>query len=89
MTEWSRKKAQGVVDHEVNKIMDEINAAMGAELKTKINWEHSKEWQGQWPRKTMVNLWFVHGTEIGMMIDTLRNVRNVLEEKQYVVQSEK
>ena len=43
VTDSSRKHLQGVLDQEVNLIMDEINAALGAELKTEIAWEHSKE----------------------------------------------
>ena len=35
------------------------------------DWEHSKENEGPWPRKTMVNLWFPHGTEMGLIIETL------------------
>ena len=68
--------------------MDDIKSAMGAEVQTKINWEHSKENQGLWPRKTMVNLWFDHGTGMGIMIETLKNVREVLTDKDYKVNGE-
>ena len=61
---------------------------MAAEFKAKINWDHSKENHGPWPRKTMVNLWFVHGTEM-RMIETLRNVRTVLTDQNYKVKGEK
>ena len=53
---------------------------MGDDFKTKTSWDHSKENQGPWPSKTMMNMWFVH-TEMGMMIETLRNVRKVLTDK--------
>ena len=42
VTDCSGNIYKGTLDHEVNRIMDTINAAMGAELKTKIGWEHSK-----------------------------------------------
>ena len=57
--------------------------------KTQMNWEHSKERQGPWQRKTMINLWFIHGTEMGMMLDTVRHVRTVLEQRKIEVHGEK
>ena len=63
--------------------MDDIKAVMGAEgPDKKTNWDHSREIQGPRPRKTMVNLWFVHGTE------TSRNVRKVLSDKDYKANGE-
>ena len=35
--------------------------------------------------ETMVSLWFLHGTEMTMMIETLRTVERVLTDKNYQV----
>ena len=48
--------------------MEEISAAMAAEVKAKINWDHSRENQGFGPREATVDLGFVHGTEMTTMI---------------------
>ena len=63
--------------------MEEISAAIAADVKAKTNLDHSKEIQGPWPRETMVNVWFVHSTEMGMSIETLRNVRRVLTDREW------
>ena len=76
-----KTQIQGIQDDEATKIMDDISAAMVAEVKAKINWEHLKENQGPWPRKTIVNLWFGHGTEMGMMVQLLENPAIPLAEK--------
>ena len=81
MTDRSQKHVQGVVEAEANSIMDKMNAVMVAEYKAKINWKHSKERQGPWPRKTMDSLWFFHGTEMGTMLETLKHVRKILEHR--------
>ena len=85
ITDWE-KHIQGIQDDEAKKIMNDICSAMVAEVKANIKWEHSKENQGPWPRKTMVNLLFIQ--EIRMMIETLRNLRKVLTDRDYNVNGE-
>ena len=71
-----------------NSIMDGMNAAMVENYKAKIKLGTLERSQGPWTRKTIINLWYVHGTEMGTMLKTLIHVRKMLEVKQIVIHGE-
>ena len=52
---------QGIQDDQAQQFLEEIGAAMAAEVKGKTG--------GPWSRKSMVNLWFFQGTEMTLILD--------------------
>ena len=72
----SLKHVRGIHADPAKRIMDELEEAVPAEIKGKIDWTHSKENQGPWSRKTIVNMWFVHGIDTSAMIETLKKRKN-------------
>ena len=72
VTHWSLKHIQGIQEDQAKTILDEVEDAFTAEGKRKIDWAHSKENQGSWPRKTLVNLLFVHGIDMTAMMEILK-----------------
>ena len=61
---------------EANSIIDEMNAAMveNYQAKIKLGTLQTKSWAVA-EKKTIINLWYVHGTEMGTMLKTLIHSR--------------
>ena len=52
---------QGIQDNQVKVVLKELEEMMPTESKW-IAWAQTKNYQGPWPKKTMVSLWCMHGT---------------------------
>ena len=83
--DWSTKHIQGIQDDQVKIVLKEIEAMMPTEVKQWIDWAQTKGNQGTWPKKTMVSLWFMHGTGKIMRVEILKMMRVELENKDYRV----
>ena len=88
VTDWSQRHLTGISDDEVKVVFEEIENLMPSDVKQWTNWAQTKESQGLWPRKTMVSLWFVHGTGNMMMIEIFKVMKTKVENKNYEVNGE-
>ena len=54
-------------------------------LRKYIDWEQTRSEQGHWPNKTMVSVWFKNETNLAVMIDLLRTIKDALKKTPYTI----
>ena len=88
VADWRTNTSKRFKDDQAKRILEEIEVAVATEVKGKSTEPSRKKNHVPWYIKTMVGPWFFHGTEMIIMIETLRNVREVLSDKNYKVNRE-
>ena len=71
VTDFSRGSLQDITDHEVAKLVSDLERMVSQQAQKSIDWDQTRKEQGTWPTKMMVSTWFKNETNLVTMIDLL------------------
>ena len=68
---------------EIRKFIVDLQKMIPEETHTHMDWDQTNDQQGPWPTKNMESLWFKNETNLVVVIDLLRTVKEELMRGSY------
>ena len=79
ITDCTKGSLQGITDDEVMTILSDLEKMIPRQAHQWIDWDQTREQQGNWPTKKMVSVWFKNETILALMIELLKVVKEEMK----------
>ena len=79
VTDYKRQSSEGLTADEVENSTGDLQKMVPNAFHQYIAWNQTRTEQGNWPTKTIVNVWFKNDTRLATMIGLLKIVKDELK----------
>ena len=83
VTDYKRCSSEGLTADEVTHVIGDLQLLVAKEVHQYIDWNETRTEQGNWPTKTIVNMWFKNDTNLATTTGLLKIVKDELKQMPY------
>ena len=88
ITDYTRSGLRGVTIDEVMVMIVDLEKMMPSQFIQFFEWDQSRKEQGNWPTKTIVNMWFKNETNMATMIGLPKIVKEEMKKAPYKIRGQ-